>query len=177
MLRLLIGAGLLSLAVGVRADDIAAIRSLNERGEHAAALLRAEAATAAAPRDAEPRFQQAVALMGLRRDVEAMKVFTGLTQQYPELPDPWNNIALLHARAGRLEQAREALLNALRNDPAHRAARANLGQIYQALAIEAWARAAADSPMDMAVQSRLAAARAVLAPSTAAPGLAASGAN
>jgi hypothetical protein len=35
--------------------------------------------------------------------------FTELSQEYPELPDPYNNIALLLARAGRLNEALQAL--------------------------------------------------------------------
>ena len=168
----------MAAASGVRADQIAEIQTLNQRGEYATALTRADQAIAAAPRLAQPRFQKGVALMGLQRDQEAMTVFTDLTQEYPELPDPWNDIALLHARAGRLERAREALLNALRNDPAHRVARANLGQVYQMLAIDAWTRAAAENPLDTTLSRRLAAAREVLAPALTpilAPTAAASG--
>ncbi len=172
MLRMLrcagLVAGLIATASSVRADELTDIRALNLRGEYAAALTRAEAAVTAAPKEAAPRFQKAVALMGLQRDDEAMKAFVDLTQEYPELPDPWNDIALLQARAGRLDAARTALLTALRNDPGHKAARANLGQIYQMLAVEAWTRAAAESPLDHALERNLAAARAVLAPATAA---------
>ena len=48
-------------------------------------------------------------LMDQQRDAAALEVFMQLTQEYPGLPDPYNNIALLHARAGRLEAARQAL--------------------------------------------------------------------
>lgn len=156
------------------ADEIADIRTLNQRGQYAAALARADVAITAAPRAAPPRFQKGVALMGLKRDDEAMKVFVDLTQEYPELPDPWNDIALIDARAGRLDAARQALLNALRNDPDHKTARANLGQVYQLLAVEAWSRAATESPLDATLARRLSAARDVLGSAAAAPASAAS---
>ena len=101
--------------------------------------------------------------MDLRRDEEALGHFTRMTQDYPELPDPQNNIALLHARAGRLEQARQALETALRNDPTHRAARTNLGHVHLLLAVQAWELVAAEGPLDTALLRRLEALRALLA--------------
>jgi len=134
------------------------------RGEAEAALQRVQVAVAAQPRDAPLRFLQAVALMDLQRDDEALELFTRLAQEYPELPDPQNNIALLHARAGRLDQARQALEAALRNDPSHRLARTNLGQVYLMLAVQAWEKAAATGPLEPALQRRLEAVRALLLP-------------
>jgi hypothetical protein len=59
-----------------------------------------------------------VVLMDLQRDDEAWRSSRELSQEYPELPDPYNNIALLHARAGRLEAWPAGAAGALRNDPA-----------------------------------------------------------
>ena len=146
------------------ADDVAEVRAMLARGDAEAALQRAQAAAAAQPRDAQLRFLQAVALMDLKRDDEALALFTRLSQDYPELPDPQNNIALLHARAGRLEPARQALETALRNDPSHRLARTNLGQVYLMLAVQAWEQAAVGGPLEPALQRRLEAVRALLAP-------------
>lgn len=134
------------------------------RGEAAEALARAQAAGTAQPRDAQLRFLQGVALMDLKRDEEALALFTRMSQEYPELPDPQNNIALLHARAGRLELARQALETALRNDPSHRLSRANLGQVYLMLAVQAWEHVAAVGPLEPALQRRLEAVRALLQP-------------
>jgi Tfp pilus assembly protein PilF len=102
-------------------------------------------------------------LMDMGRDADALALFTAMAQQYPELPDPYNNIALLHARAGRLEQARQALDVALRNDPTHRTARANLGQVHLMLAVQAWEQAASAGTLDAALLRKLEAARALLA--------------
>jgi len=149
--------------VPARAED-PALRALLERGDFAAALAVAEKAAAANPRDAQARFLVGVVLMDARRDDEALAHFTRLAQDYPELPDPQNNIALLHARGGRLEQARQALETALRNDGTHRLARANLGQLYLMLAVQTLEQAAALGPLDPAVQRRLEGARALLTP-------------
>ncbi len=158
----------LCLALPARADEAAEVRALLARGDHAAALERAQKAAAANPRDAQARFLVGVVLMDSQRNDEALAQFTRLAQDYPELPDPQNNIALLHARAGRLDSARAALETALRNDPSHRLARANLGQLYLMLAVQTLEQAAALGPLDPAVQRRLEGARVLLAPGAAA---------
>jgi Flp pilus assembly protein TadD len=145
------------------ADESTEIRALIAQGDLATALVRSDKAVAANPRDAQARFLNGVVLMDLRRDDDALERFTRLAQEYPELPDPYNNMALLHARAGRLELARQALEVALRNDPGHPAARANLGQVYLMLAVRAWELAAAAAPMDQPLQRKLLSARALLA--------------
>lgn len=159
--RSLLAAALL-FAAAAHADEPAEIRALVARGDFAAALQRAEKAAAANPRDAQARFLVGVVLMDMGRDGDALALFTRLTQEYPELPEPFNNIALLHVQGGRLELARQALESALRNDPTHRTARANLGQVHLMLAVQAWEQAAAVGPLDPSLQRKLESARALL---------------
>jgi Flp pilus assembly protein TadD len=150
-----------------RANEAAEIRDLLARGQATAALPRAAKAAADNPRDAQARFLHGVVLMDLQRDDEALSLFTRLAQDYPELPDPQNNIALLQARAGRLDLARQALEAALRNDPTHRLARTNLGHLHLMLAAQAWEQAAATGPLDPSLLRRLEGVRALLAGSSA----------
>jgi Flp pilus assembly protein TadD len=145
-----------------RADDAADVRALMARGDLSGALQRAEKAAAAKPRDAHARFLLGVVLMDMQRDAQALSIFSAMAQEYPELPDPHNNMALLHARAGRLESARQSLETALRNDPSHRAARANLGHVHLMLAVQAWEVAAGSGPIDTALQRKLDVARSLL---------------
>ncbi|MBX3635807.1 MAG: tetratricopeptide repeat protein [Rubrivivax sp.] len=152
---------LLGAAVAVQAQvgaDAAPPAALEAR------LQWAERRAAANPGDAQARFLVGVVLMDLQRDAEAMARFQELAQEFPELPDPQNNIALLHARAGRLEAARVALETALRNDPGHRLARLNLGHVHLMLAVQAWEQAAAAGPLEPAMQRTLEGARALLGP-------------
>ena len=144
-------------------QDPAQVRALLARNDHAAALQLAQAAVAFKPADAVSRFLLGVVLMDMGRDEQALKVFTELSQTYPELPDPMNNIALLQARAGQLEPARQSLEVALRNDPAHHAARVNLGQVHLMLAAQAWTQAAAAMPRDNPLLQKLLGVRALLA--------------
>lgn len=152
------------LATAARGDELAEVQRLLRSGDTEAALLRAERASAAAPRDAKLRFQHGLILLDLQRDEAAMAVFQRLAQDFPELPEPFNNIALLHARAGQLEQARQALETALRNNPGLLAARQNLGDIHLRLALQAWETVAAANPGDTSLQRKLKLSRELVVP-------------
>lgn len=149
----------------VHADDVAAVQQLQRSGDAAAALERAERAVAADPRNTRLRFLHGVLLLDAQRDDAAMAVFLRLSEDYPELPEPFNNMALLHARAGRLDAARQALETALRNDPGLSVARRNLGDIHLRLALQAWETAAQALPADTALQRKLQVARELAAAS------------
>ncbi len=144
------------------------IQELLRQGQAAAALGSVNAALTSQPKDAALRFLRGVSLMDLQRDAEAALAFTELAEEYPELADPWNNLALLHVRAGQPERARQALELALRNDPSHRTARLNLGEVYLMLAAQSWQAAADIAALEPAQLRRLNAVRELL--STALPG-------
>jgi Flp pilus assembly protein TadD len=76
------------------------------------------------------------------RTEDAMRGFIELTQEFPELPEPHNNLATLHAARGDLDQARAALESAVRALPSYALAWENLGDVHLRLAERAWARAA-----------------------------------
>ncbi|MCY4428938.1 MAG: tetratricopeptide repeat protein, partial [Rhodospirillales bacterium] len=71
---------------------------------------------------------------------EAVAIFERLRSDYPDMFEPHNNLAVLHAREGRLDAARDALVAALQRE--HDAvAYANLGDVYMRLADRAYSRA------------------------------------
>src|SRR5690606_21604631 len=86
-------------------------------------------------------------------------VFQGLTQQFPELPEPHNNLAALHAARGELDLARAALDEAVRALPSYALAHENLGDLHLRPALRAWQRAGELEPANAAVASRLRLAR------------------
>jgi len=143
------------------ADDVSALLAA---GRSAEALQRTEQALLVSPRDAQTRFVHGVVLMELRRDAEAAELFTRIAQEFPELPEPFNNLGLLHARAGRLDAARVALEAALRNDPGHRAARANLAEVHLMLAVANWEQLGTTAPLEPRLARRLQAVRELLVP-------------
>jgi Flp pilus assembly protein TadD len=159
LLALLLGAGL------AHGDVVNDVHTLMAKGDLESALRVSGAAMASNSQDAQARFLHAVVLMEMRRDPEALQAFTQISQEYPELPEPFNNLALLHVRSGRLELARQSLEAALRNDPGHRAARANLGEVYLMLAVQAWQQASSNAPLDPRLLRKLEAVRALLASS------------
>jgi tetratricopeptide (TPR) repeat protein len=155
------------------------IERLLQSGQAEKALAQVDAAVAQQPRAAALRFLKGVVLSDLNRPGQAMDVFVLLTQDFPELPDPYNNLAVLYAAEGRLELALAALQQALRNDPQHLAARANLGDVYLALALQAWDAARAQgaaippgtkTPENAVLERKLRLARQIVAvPATATP--------
>jgi tetratricopeptide (TPR) repeat protein len=154
--------GLASAGSWARADLVTDVHALIAKGELAAALSATDKVLSERPRDAQARFLRALVLMDQQRNSEALAAFTELTHEYPELPEPFNNIALLQVRAGQLELARQALEAALRNDPSHRTARLNLGEVYLMLAVQAWERAAASGALDSRTARKLESARALV---------------
>ncbi|MBU6189810.1 MAG: hypothetical protein KGR68_10870 [Betaproteobacteria bacterium] len=117
-------------------------RRLYAEGQREAAMKVVDTALQNAPRDAALRFTRAVMLADSGRTEDAMRGFIELTQEFPELPEPHNNLATLHAARGDLDQARGALENAVRALPSYALAWENLGDVHLRIAERAWARAA-----------------------------------
>lgn len=115
-----------------------AINKLVDAGKFNDALTRIDEHLKQYPRDAQVRFTRGRVLLEMGRNAEAIDDFTALTQDFPELPEPYNNLAALYAQAGEYDKARAALENAIRNNPGFAVAYANLGDIYAKLAQQAY---------------------------------------
>lgn len=153
-------------APAARADELGEIQRLQAAGQSAAALQRTERALGAKPKDPQLRFMHGVLLADARRNAEAIAVFERLTQDFPELAEPYNNLAALHAAAGDYERAKSALEQALRANPGLATAQENLGDVYAMLASRAYARAAQMDPHNPALPAKLATIRQMLAPTS-----------
>ncbi len=88
--------------------------------------------------DVQLMFLHARALAALERHEDAIGVYRDMTSRYPELPEPWNNLAAESVKTGRLEMARQALEMALHANPEYREARANMGRVQLLLAQESF---------------------------------------
>ena len=110
--------------------------------QYKAALDKAEAGIAANPRDPQMRFLKAAALSESGQVKAAIEVLETLTQDYPELAEPYNNLAVLYAQQNEYDRARAALEQAVRNNPAYATAHENLGDIYLRMASQSYARTA-----------------------------------
>lgn len=133
-----------------------------QAADAAAALARAERQLVAKPGDVSARFERGVALTELNRTDEAIAAFRSLTEDHPELAEPYNNLAALYAAQGRIEQARAALEQALRSRPDYAVAHENLGDIYAMLAARSWERATQADPSLRGAAAKLALARDLL---------------
>jgi tetratricopeptide (TPR) repeat protein len=153
---------LLLWVCAVAATEIDEVRRLHSTGRTAEALQRAEQFLAAAPRDAEMRFMHGVLLADSGRTEQAKAVWLGLTEDEPELAEPYNNLAALYAQTGQLDEALFALQQAVRNNPVYATALENLGDVQVMLAREAYARAARLEPLNAALATKLAMTRVLL---------------
>jgi tetratricopeptide (TPR) repeat protein len=144
------------------ADELGDVMRLREQGQAAAAIAKADQFLAAQPRDAQMRFARASLLVDLKRNAEAVAALESLTQDYPDLAEPYNNLAVLYASSGEYPKARAALEQALQLRPAYATAYENLGDIYAALAASAYASALKADPALRAAQGKLSTVRQAL---------------
>lgn len=140
-LRLLVLAGAVAAALPAHADDYANVSQLMRSGKHTDALAKADQYLSAKPRDPQMRFLKGVIQSESGKTQEAIQTFTGLTQDYPELPEPYNNLAVLYAAQNQFDKARSALEMAIRTNPSYATAHENLGDIYARLAGQAYGKA------------------------------------
>jgi tetratricopeptide (TPR) repeat protein len=129
------------LAVSVHANDIDEVNQLLKAGKQAQALTKVEQSLTAKPRDPQLRFLKGVIQTELGKPQDAIGTFTKLTEEFPELPEPYNNLAVLHASGGQFDKARAALEMAIRTNPSYSTAHENLGDIYANLASQAYSKA------------------------------------
>ncbi|NND61116.1 MAG: tetratricopeptide repeat protein [Gammaproteobacteria bacterium] len=131
---------LVFLAQNVYAD-LTSAQNLFQQGRSAEALAEVDAVLAQSPKDAEARFLKGIIYADLGQSNQAIEVFAGLTQDYPELPEPYNNLAVLFAEQGEFEKARDSLLAAIQTHPSYSTAHENLGDLYAKMAGIAYDRA------------------------------------
>jgi Flp pilus assembly protein TadD len=140
-------------------SEAAEIADLMRAGKSEAALQRADAFLGTRPRDLQVRFLRAVTLVDLDRRQEASDALVLLTQDFPELPEPYNNLAVLAAAQGGLDRAEHLLQQALAAQPNYVTAQENLGDLYVAMAAAAFDRASQLDPANGALKSKMALAR------------------
>ncbi|WP_082448735.1 tetratricopeptide repeat protein [Xylophilus sp. Leaf220] len=153
-------------ARAAEADDAEA---LLRNGRNAEALAKADAFLQNRPRDAQMRFVKARAQSALGRRAAALATLRDLTQDYPTLPEPLNNLAALQAAGGEWDAALLSLEAALRLKPDYAIAYENLGDVYMALAKKSYARTLALDPGNGSLRARLARITPAPPPAAAAP--------
>jgi tetratricopeptide (TPR) repeat protein len=135
--RLLIAATFL-ITTSAKADEYGDVSQLIRADKFAEAAVKADAYLVVKPRDPQMRFLKGVIQKSLGKSAEAILTFTKLTEDFPELPEPYNNLAVLYSSQGQFEKARTALEMAIRTNPSYATAHENLGDIYSRLASQAY---------------------------------------
>jgi tetratricopeptide (TPR) repeat protein len=148
--------GAASGAWAAPADDLREAQKLYGQQKLQPALEKVEAFLKAMPRDPQGRFLKGLLLTEQKRIPEAIQVFTSLTEDYPELPEPYNNLAVLYASQGNYDKAKSALELAIHTHPSYATAHENLGDIYAQLASRAYDRALALDKGNTTAQLKLA---------------------
>ena len=145
----------LAFARAARADELSDVQRLYYSGQAAAAMQRADKFLASKPDDAQMRFMKGVMLADTKHDAEAIALFQKLTQDYPDLAEPYNNLAALYAAGGDFSKARSTLELAIRTNPGYATAHENLGDVYAAMAAQSYSRALKLDPTNVTVPPKL----------------------
>ena len=105
--------------------------------------------------DVPMRFLQGVIAAEQRKYDQAIQIFTSLSKDYPSLPEPYNNLAVLYAAKGEERKAAQVLEQAIRTNPSYATAHENLGDLYARMASDAYAKALQLDGSRQAVQPKL----------------------
>lgn len=167
-LRLLALAATLSVPAA-HADEYADVGSLMRASQYPQALAKAEQYLAGKPRDPQMRFLKGVIQTETGKTSDAIATFTKITEDYPELPEPYNNLAVLYAGQSQFDKARAALEMAIRINPGYATAHENLGDVYARLASQAYSRALQLDGGNKGVPPKLALIRQLLTPAVKSP--------
>ncbi|MBR7798818.1 L,D-transpeptidase Cds6 family protein [Undibacterium fentianense] len=123
------------------ADDASDATKLYKAGQLNEAIKKIDAVLAQRPKDAQMRFLKGIILTEQNKSADAIVVFSKLTDDYPELPEPYNNLAVLYASNGQYLKASAALEMAIRTNPTYGTAHENLGDVYAKLASQSYDKA------------------------------------
>jgi len=91
--------------------------------------------------DPELLFYKGINETNLGKKNQAIDTFRDLTERFPELPEPFNNLAVLYAEKEQYRLAKEILEQAIKTNPSYLTAHINLGDIYTKMASEAYNKA------------------------------------
>jgi tetratricopeptide (TPR) repeat protein len=139
-----------------QADEYSEVSQLIRSGNAAQALDRVDKYLANKPRDPQMRFLRGVIQRDAGKTSEAIATFTRLTEEFPELPEPYNNLAVLYAGQGQFDKARGSLEMAIQTNPSYATAHENLGDVYAKLASQAYNKALQLDGSNEAVAPKLA---------------------
>jgi len=144
------------VGAAVWADELQEAGKLLGARQHQQALERVNKVLSTEPNDPRARFLQGLIYADQGNAAAAIEVFQKLTVDYPELPEPYNNLAVIYASQGEYDKARAALEQSIRTHPSYATAYENLGDVYAKLASQAYDKALKLDSANAAAQHKLA---------------------
>ena len=142
-------------SAGAQTDELQDVSQMLKQGQFDQALTRVNSYLATRPKDARGRFLKGLILAEQSKPNDAITVFTDLTKDFPDLPGPYNNLAVLYASQGQYDKARIALEQAIRTHPSYATAHENLGDIYAKMASQAYDKALQLDKSNSTAQTKL----------------------
>ena len=118
-------------------DALEAALKLISNGQYADARRVLDPLLERRPRGPRLRLAHGVLRMHEDKRDEAVEIFERLWRDYPDMPEAANNLAVLYAERGQLDDARKILIAALERRPVA-TLHANLGDVYMRLAQRAY---------------------------------------
>ena len=152
---LLLCLSLLASAAPAPADPVDAAAQLYREGNRTAAIERIERFLLDNPKDPRGRFLRAQLLADKGDNEGAIELYTGIISEYPELAEPYNNLAVIYAKQGRYELARNYLEQAVQAFPEYSVAFENLGDVYAKLAESSYRSAAQYDKTSSGLKSKI----------------------
>ncbi len=138
------------------ADEYDNVEQLIQQRKFEEGLAQADRFLREKPQDLQMRFLKGVASLEAGRRPEAIAIFEQITRDAPNLPEPYNNLAVIYAGQGDFDKARSVLERAIRTNSSYATAYENLGDVYARLASEAYGKALQLDKGNAAVQPKLA---------------------
>jgi len=145
------------------------IEKLIKERKYPDAIQAIDAALVKTPRNVQLRFIKARLQVELRDFESGRNTWIEITQQFPELPEPYNNLAALAANQGKWIEARDYLELALKLRPDYVTAQGNLADIYLRLSDRHYSSASKLQPNQREYGLRAKAIKEILNPPAKAP--------
>ncbi len=152
----------ISMVTGAFAEDLGAAKLLMQEGKLSEALIKTNKILEKNPTDPSVQFVKGLILSELKKNVEAIDVFSKLTTDFPNYPEPYNNLAVLFATEGHYAKARVALETALKINPKYATAQENLGDVHLQAALQSYIEASRNDGDSAGIKAKVRSVRSTL---------------
>lgn len=144
-----------SSVVAVQSTPHHEVRKLLRQAKYPQALLLVNKGLVNNPHDPQMRFWQGFIFEQLGQPELALPIYLSLTQEYPELAEPHNNLGVLYAAQGDYPRAKESFEAALRANPVYPEALENMGDLWVNMARQSYERARLTAPKPNALTQKI----------------------